>query len=196
MACILHGLLTGPTSLSFHPIFKSGMVLQRGVVTRVWGAGQPSHLHHLLFTCGGLSLHLPLKARGRGWQVEIPAQEGGTTCHLALTCPTCGHLVLQDVLFGDVWLCSGQSNMEQRMEDIIEGEEEMEKSVEDTGVRFMDLARKESTVVVEEWEEVDVAVPWSSPKDRQALANMSAICFLTARYWHRRYPLAFASVPG
>ena len=70
----------------------------------------------------------------------------------------------------------------------MEGEEEMEKSVEDTGVRFMDLTRRESRVVVEEWEEVDVAIPWSSPKDRQALATMSAICFLTARYWYRRYP--------
>ena len=38
----------------------------------------------------------------------------------------------------------------------MEDEEEMKKSVEDTGVRFMDLARRKNTSVVEEWEEVDM----------------------------------------
>ena len=92
---------------------------------------------------------------------------------------------LPGILFGDVWLCSGQSNMEQKLRDIEEPEREIAESVGDFGVRFMDLARKESEYEVDESEDVPLAVSWSQPSDQAQLANMSAICFLTGRWWHR-----------
>ena len=94
-------------------------------------------------------------------------------------------VILPGILFGDVWVCSGQSNMEQKMRNIEEPEREMAKSVADAGVRFMDLVRRESEQEVDESEHVPLAVSWSQPSDQAKLANMSAICFLTGRSWHR-----------
>ena len=92
---------------------------------------------------------------------------------------------LPGILFGDVWLCSGQSNMEQKMRHIEEPEREMTESMADFGVRFMDVARKESEKEIYRSEDVPLAVSWSKPSDQAQLANMSAICFLTGRWWHR-----------
>jgi sialate O-acetylesterase len=92
---------------------------------------------------------------------------------------------LPGILFGDVWVCGGQSNMEQKMRDIERPEGEMAESAGDSGIRFMDLARRESEQELEELEDVPLALPWSGPADRARLAEMSAVCFLTGRRWHR-----------
>ena len=118
-----------------------------------------------------------------GWESILPVQDAGTACNITLP-NNWGKLV--DVLFGDVWFCSGQSNMEQKMADIKDAEVEMANSMEDTNVRFVDLARRQSVFAeLSEQEEVDLAIPWSSVKNTTALASMSAICFLTGRYWQR-----------
>ena len=118
-----------------------------------------------------------------GWEAILPVQESGTACNLTL--PLDGGK-LQDVLFGDVWFCSGQSNMEQKMADIKDADLEMASSMEDTEVRFVDLARRQNVLAeMSEVEEVELVMPWSSVKDADAFASMSAICFLTGRYWHR-----------
>ena len=73
------------------------------------------------------------------------------------------------------------------MVDIKDADLEMASSLEDTGIRFVDLARRQMvSVELSEEEEADLVMPWSSPQDEAPLASMSAICFLTCRYWHRR----------
>ena len=113
----------------------------------------------------------------RGWEAILPVQQSGTACDLTLPL---GGGTLQNVLFGDVWFCSGQSNMEQKMVDIEEAELEMASSMEDTEVRFIDLARRQNILrELSEVEEVEMVMPWSSTKDVAAFGSMSAICFLT-----------------
>ena len=46
---------------------------------------------------------------------------------------------LTDVLFGDVWFCGGQSNMEMAMENITQGLEEVEMSA-NYNIRFTVMA--------------------------------------------------------
>ena len=76
-----------------------------------------------------------------GWEAILPVQENGAACELSLPLDG-GHL--RDVLFGDVWFCSGQSNMEQKMADIKDADLEMASSIKDTEVRFVDLARRQN----------------------------------------------------
>jgi sialate O-acetylesterase len=44
------------------------------------------------------------------WKLKLPAQTEHGPFTITATSGT-GHLILNDVMFGDVWLCSGQSNM-------------------------------------------------------------------------------------
>ena len=47
------------------------------------------------------------------WVVTLPATKAGSTAYtITIKSDKYGSVVLSDVLFGDVWVCSGQSNMQ------------------------------------------------------------------------------------
>ena len=104
----------------------------------------------------------------------------GTTCNIVITDGVSTPLTLNDVLFGDVWLCSGQSNMEWPMSKIFNSTEEIEASASYDQIRFMITSRVTSDGV--EMTDNDPALGWSKPADAAGLGRMSAVCFLHARY--------------
>ncbi len=100
--------------LSLAGIFTDHMVLQRDSVIPVWGSAPARAAITVEFR--GARATAQADANGC-WRVELPAMAASTeAADLAVSVhpdPT-GHtrLVCRDVLVGDVWLCSGQSNME------------------------------------------------------------------------------------
>lgn len=90
-------------------VFGDHMVLQRGAPIRVWGTAQAGEAVRVwLGDNTRNSRHVRADADGR-WQVQLPAAPAGGP-HV-LTVRATNTLALRDVLVGDVWLCSGQSNM-------------------------------------------------------------------------------------
>ncbi|MCB0582866.1 MAG: beta galactosidase jelly roll domain-containing protein, partial [Phaeodactylibacter sp.] len=98
----------GQPCLSLPHIFSDHMVLQRGQAIKVWGWAAPDET---------IRVELDNKsAVGRtdehgGWEVALPAMDAGGPYELKVHCMD-SVVVLKDVLVGEVWLCSGQSNME------------------------------------------------------------------------------------
>jgi sialate O-acetylesterase len=90
------------------PIFADHMVMQRGKPNAIWGWSQPGDT--LRVEIGGNSATGTAGADGK-WQARIqpPAAGGPYTVKIAGSQQT---VELQDVLVGDVWICSGQSNMQ------------------------------------------------------------------------------------
>jgi sialate O-acetylesterase len=88
-------------------IFASGMVLQRERPIPVWGHAEPKQT--VSVKLGETESHATADERGR-WEVRLPAMTAGGPYRLVITGKR--SLVLDDVLVGDVWICSGQSNME------------------------------------------------------------------------------------
>jgi len=102
------GEAPGPAP-AFASVFGDGMVLQRGQPVRVWGhaaAGQS-----LTVTLAGAARPATADAAG-AWQAEFAPLEAGGPYTMELDRPGGSVQTLQDILVGDVWLCSGQSNME------------------------------------------------------------------------------------
>ena len=90
-----------------HPLFSEGMVVQRDVPITVWGwseAGQK-----ITVTLAGKTAETTVVAEG-SWRVKIGPFAAGGPHELVISGPQ--SLTIKDVLVGDVWICSGQSNME------------------------------------------------------------------------------------
>src|SRR5579871_2737746 len=89
-------------------VFTDHMVLQRGMRDPVWGWAQPGD--HVTVTMKGERAEAVAGADGK-WMARIgPFSAGGP---FSMEVAGGGqHAVLSDVLVGDVWVCSGQSNME------------------------------------------------------------------------------------
>ena len=87
---------------------SSSMVLQREPArARLWGVGVPGDL----VSCHGQ--HLRVDAQGR-WALWLPPQPAGLAFgsgNVTVSSQRSGNLTLTGVLFGETWLCTGQSNM-------------------------------------------------------------------------------------
>ncbi|WP_240935486.1 sialate O-acetylesterase [Hymenobacter sp. HDW8] len=86
------------------------MILQRDTKVNIWGWAAPNEKVALKFN--GKKYQATTGANGK-WQIGLPALKAGGPYQLDITASN--HITLKDVLVGDVWVCSGQSNMETPM---------------------------------------------------------------------------------
>ena len=88
-------------------LISNGMVLQRNDATKIWGWASPNEAVSLQFKGKWYSA----KADTTGsWAIKLPPQKAGGPYQMVFSASN--KIILNDVLFGDVFLCSGQSNME------------------------------------------------------------------------------------
>jgi len=88
-------------------IFTDDMMLQRDMPVHVWGWADPGEA--VSVTLAGKSAKTKTSAGGT-WSLELPAVKTGE--NLELTIQGNDILTLKNVIMGDLWVCSGQSNME------------------------------------------------------------------------------------
>ncbi|HLH54038.1 MAG TPA: sialate O-acetylesterase [Verrucomicrobiae bacterium] len=94
-----------------HPLFSDHMVLQRGVNAPVWGWAKPGT--KVIVSFAGQTRTATADASGK-WMVQLnrmAASAEPRTLTVRSSDPA-QTITINDVLVGDVWLCSGQSNME------------------------------------------------------------------------------------
>jgi len=99
---------TAPDSLQLAPVFGDHMVLQAGMNTKLWGRAPVASRIKMEFA--GQVLETLSNSEG-DWDVTLTALEASKESReLTVTCGD-ERLEVQDVLVGEVWICSGQSNM-------------------------------------------------------------------------------------
>lgn len=92
-------------------LIGNNMVLQRDAPLRIWGWAAPGEAVQVDFI--QQQFHTTTGSNGK-WAITIPPQKAGGPYDMRIS----GSNILQldNILIGDVWLCSGQSNMELSME--------------------------------------------------------------------------------
>jgi len=94
-------------------LVSDGMVLQRDVELKIWGWSSPSENISIQF----LETTYETQANENGeWEVLIPKQKAGGPYEMIISASNT--IILNDILIGDVWVCSGQSNMELTMQRV------------------------------------------------------------------------------
>lgn len=102
------GLASSPASKPFvHGLFTDNMVLQRDTACPVWGWTTPQA--KVTVQCNGQSVTGIADPNGK-WMVKVGPFAAGGPHTLTIEGPQT--VTLKNVVMGDVWLCSGQSNME------------------------------------------------------------------------------------
>ena len=90
-----------------HPLFTDNMVLQRGMADPVWGWTTPGQTITVIFR--GKTVKATAGPDGK-WTAKVGPFPAGGPYTLTVSGPQT--IALKNVMVGDVWLCSGQSNME------------------------------------------------------------------------------------
>ena len=91
-------------------LFQSGMVLQRNKPIPVWGKADPQE--KVILRWNKRQYATVADSEGR-WRIDLPKMKAGGPYTMMV-----GDIVLTDVLVGDVWLCSGQSNIDVTIERV------------------------------------------------------------------------------
>src|SRR6478735_1008438 len=113
--------------LSLPKVFGDIMVLQRGIVIPVWGKAHPGSL--ITGVLG--TVHATAKTGKNGkWMLHFPKFTAGGPYTLKITeqGKTNTAIELKEILIGDVWVASGQSNMEWEVQQAADAHREIEKA--------------------------------------------------------------------
>ena len=160
--------------LRLGPLFRDGAVLQRGKPVPVWGWADSGQRVKVTFREAALETTAGPDGR---WQVLLPAmpacaQPADLTVSAKETATVCG------VLVGEVWLCSGQSNMEWHLRDATNAEQEI------AGAAFPLIREFRVPHVIAETPQREVGGTWVEASPKTA-GSFSAVAYFFARDLHR-----------
>jgi sialate O-acetylesterase len=123
------------TTLPFiSPIFGDNMVLQRNKLGKIWGWSEPGDTVRVEI---GSNTASAVAGADRRWQVEFRPLPAGGPYTVKITGRQ--SVEFKNVLFGDVWLCGGQSNMEFKLRGALNGADEV-KAANYPQIRFFTVA--------------------------------------------------------
>ena len=146
-------------------IFADNMVLQRQKSLPVWGWAKPGMKISVEFK--GQKLNTVVDENGR-WQVRLkPVEADSKGSAMTISWPG-GNRVIKDILVGEVWICSGQSNMERPVSRSKRGVEMITKAG-NSQIRLMQVPRKTSGFPVRAFES-----KWRLC-DSESVKNFSAV---------------------
>jgi sialate O-acetylesterase len=98
------------TQVRLPRLIRDSMVLQRDVPVKLWGWANKNEKVKIAFN--NKAYKTVADTNGK-WNMMLPATKAGGPYNITITASN--SITLKDVLFGDVWICSGQSNMVHQM---------------------------------------------------------------------------------
>jgi len=159
--CALCGL-TAQAKVKLPQFFSDNMVLQQQTECRLWGWAEPGKNIQVI-TPWDKQSHFVTARKDGYFQVTVKTPEAGGPYTI---CFRDGDTVtLDNVMIGEVWICSGQSNMEMQMKGFkqqpVEGTTEELLRCKDTALRLFTVKRHVSltpeTDAVGQWSEANSA---------------------------------------
>jgi sialate O-acetylesterase len=168
-----------PAEVALPRVFADHMVLQRGRPVPVWGKAAPGETVAVEFA--GQRQRTRADDQGR-WSVELTPLTASTQ-PTELRIKGTNEVVVRDVLVGEVWLCSGQSNMEMALGVLTAGAQpeavydpELARTLPELSFPTLRLFRVEKARQPGDVE----STGWSAAKG-EPLARFSAVAFFFGR---------------
>ncbi|MDP4240561.1 MAG: sialate O-acetylesterase, partial [Bacteroidota bacterium] len=106
VSCVFLFAFTSIAQVRLPSLVSDGMVLQRDAKVHIWGWATKGEKVTLKFN--GKSYKTVTDNEGK-WNIVLPPQKYGGPCVMEINASN--HITLHNILVGDVWFCSGQSNM-------------------------------------------------------------------------------------
>ena len=154
--------------------FGNGMVFQRDVELPVWGWADPGE--KVAVQLGEATAVKAVADASGAWKVKLPAVPAGGPLTLAVRGKN--EIVLQDVLIGEVWLCSGQSNMQWTVGSSLDPEKEA-AAADHPQIRHLVIPRVARPFPVD-----DVQAAWQVCNP-ETVGGFSACAYFMGRELHR-----------
>jgi sialate O-acetylesterase len=154
-------------------LFQDHAVMQREQAAPVWGHARPNQSLSIAFA--GRTLNARADAQGN-WQAALPALPAGGPYTLTVTAADGSTQTARDILVGDVWLCSGQSNMELQVNRTLDSRGEISGANNDR-IRMLRVPQAGTAAPQPAFAG---PVQWT-PTNPRTVPEFSAACYYVAR---------------
>ncbi|HEY1725117.1 MAG TPA: sialate O-acetylesterase [Steroidobacteraceae bacterium] len=171
LAAAGHAVAQSPPLL--HELLQDHAVLQRERPIALWGQSAPGAT--VSIALGASSASTRADARG-GWRAQLPAMSAGGPYELTVRSSSGSSQAVHDLLVGDVFLCSGQSNMELSVLRSGDSRAEIANS-SNNAIRMLTIGEASSATPLLHFK-TPVAWQVAGP---DTVAEWSAACFFFAR---------------
>ncbi len=131
-----------------HALFSDGLVLQRGMKCPIWGKADPGEQVKVKLTIKKANVaadcEASVTADDKGaWRVELQLADALAGGPYAMTIEGKNTIALKEVYVGEVWICSGQSNMEWPLRAAHDAKEAIAHS-KNSNIRLFTVAKNTS----------------------------------------------------
>ena len=177
-------------ALTLPNLFSSDMVLQRSPLqASLWGTADP----HALITVtvrSNTTSSASVTADGSGhWRLLLPAQPTSADSEVTVS-DGASSVVLSRVAWGDVFLCSGQSNMQANLDFSFDGAAAVGNATRHANIRLFNIPPQSSDQPVDSIARISYHTGWALPSAASmscgvnctggAMGPFSAVCWYTA----------------
>jgi len=179
-----HAIAAAAPGLTFAGIFGDHAVVQRGRPIAVWGKAAPHAAVDVQL--GGASARTSGSTRADGtgaWRIQLPALEAGGPYVLRASAGGAA-TTLDDIMIGDVLLCSGQSNMELAVANATNAPNDVPFSA-NPAIRFANVKQDSAAVRKDEF----ATAPRWQVAGPDTTGQASAVCYYMARALQRKYQI-------
>ena len=130
-------LSTADAKITMPQLFQSGMVMQRGKAIPVWGKADAGETITIRFNKKEYTT--TADANGR-WRIDLPKMKAGGPYQMSVNEQT-----IDNIMIGDVWLLSGQSNIDVHIERVYPQYTTEVDNYENTNIRLFRVQNETST---------------------------------------------------
>ena len=130
------------------PLFTDNMVFQQKSQAPVWGTAEPGSTVTVKTSWNKAVYTAEVGNDGR-WMVKVHTPKAGGPYTMTITESGSEPLTISNILIGEVWLCSGQSNMEQPVSGSwcpVRNHEQEVKDADYPKIRLLGVQRTTATV--------------------------------------------------
>ena len=167
------------SQVSLPNFFADGMVLQRGEKIPVWGWCTPNSFIEV--SINGKSARTKCGSEGK-WKVYLPKMKAGGPYTMNVKSDD-SSIRINNVLIGDVFLCSGQSNMELPIRRCMDVVRDKVKNYSNDQIRYLKIPQQFNYVHPNDNLRI---LPWQNITPENC-SEVSGICYFMARELQERY---------
>lgn len=175
---LLLSLIANSQDLKVAKIFNDHAVLQRDVPLPIWGWAKPGERIWVTFLD---KTYKTKTAKTSKWETTLPANPYGGPYTLEIKSAK-SKKVFTDIYIGDVWVCSGQSNMEFQLSSSFVGEFNLDEFT-DPLIRHFRVTQSTTNYPSDEL----VGGGWNVGGDK-AVTSFTAVGYYFAKYIRKEFP--------
>lgn len=148
MLCMSALFMEISAEVKMSPLFTDNMVLQQKTDAPVWGTADPGAQIQVM-TSWNKRVYTVKAGEDGKWMVKVATPKAGGPYALSVKENGADAIEISNVLIGEVWLCSGQSNMEMPVKGwgkVMNYEQELKDAAKYPKIRFIEVKREVSPV--------------------------------------------------